>query len=91
MNVPANTSPYRAVIKSAAIQQVLVLVLASMILDGGVVAATCFFAAVGFWAGVFVIRLRRRSPTRVDLAVIEGEYIVLCVIAFLISRLMSGS
>lgn len=79
-------SPYRRVIKSTVIQQVLILVLASMILDGGVVTEICLFAAVAFWGGVALIRIRRPVPTKVDLKLIEGGYIVLCVLAFFLAQ-----
>ena len=57
-----------------------------MILDGGVVAEVCLFAAAAFWAGVALIWFRRRIPTKLDLILIEGGYIVLCVIAFFLAR-----
>ena len=73
-------------IKSAVIQQVFILVLASMILDGGVVAEICLFAAVAFWGGVALIRFRRPVPTKIDLVLIEGSYIVLCLLAFFLTQ-----
>ena len=79
-------SPYRRVTKSAVIQQVLILVLASTILDGGVVAEICLFAAVAFWGGVALIRFRRPVPTKIDLNLIEGSYVVLCVVAFFLAQ-----
>lgn len=80
-------SPYRHAVRSAAVQQVIILILAGMILDGGETGRICLFAAVAFWGGVAVIRLRRRTlPTKVDLTLIEGGYIVLCVIAYFLTH-----
>ncbi len=53
-----------------------------MILDGGVIFCICFYAALGFWTGVALIRVRRQIPTKIDLAVIEGGYLPLCLISF---------
>jgi hydrogenase-4 membrane subunit HyfE len=87
MNVqPTTTSPYQRVIKSAVLQQVFILVLVSMILDGGVVAEVCLFAAAAFWSGLALITSRRRTPTKLDLILIQGGYIVLCVIAFFLTH-----
>jgi hypothetical protein len=83
---PTTASPYRRVVKSALVQQVLILILAGMILDGGVTGEICLFAAVGFWGGVALVRFRRPVPTRIDLILIEGSYIVLCVIAFFLTH-----
>lgn len=58
-----------------------------MILDGGFVCCICFYAALGFWTGFVVIRVRRPIPTKVDLAVIEGGYLPLCLIAFLFATI----
>ena len=74
---------YQQAIRSAVIQQFLILAFASMILDGGVVFALCFYAAVGFWAGFVMIHVRRPIPTTVDLAVIKVGYLPLCLISFL--------
>jgi len=83
---PTITAPYRRVIRSALTQQAFILVLAGMILDGGVVAEICLFAAVAFWVGVALIRFRRPVPTKVDLVLIEGGYIVLCLISFFLAQ-----
>jgi hypothetical protein len=73
---------YRQAIRSTLIQQLVILGLTSMILDGGVICCMCFYAALGFWTGVLLIRIRRPIPTKVDLAVIEGGYLPCCLIAF---------
>jgi hypothetical protein len=77
---------YRQAIGSSAAQQLIILLLAGGILDGGVILELCIFAAVAFWIGVAVIWFRRRSnPTRLDLLAIEAGYVVLCVISFFLS------
>ena len=68
---------------SAFVQQSIILVLGGMILDGGAVAQSCFYAFTAFWAGVAVILWRRSSaPTKVDLVIVRGGFIVLCVLSF---------
>ena len=78
-----NTSPYRHAFKSALVQQGLILVLAAPILDGGDLLNVCLVAFIAFWIGVGLIRLRcNAAPTRLDLILIEGASLPLCVIAF---------
>ncbi len=77
---------YGQAIGSAGAQQLIILLLAGAILDGGVFLQLCIFAAVAFWIGVAVIWLRRRTtPTKLDLLVIEAGYLGLCVISFFLS------
>ena len=84
MSAQINASPYRHATKSALVQQVLILILAGMILDGGDVFQICIAALLAFWGGVAVIRWRRpRTPTRLDLILIKSGYVVLCVVTFL--------
>ena len=72
---------------SAFVQQGVILALAVMILDGGAVAQSCFYAFTAFWAGVGVILWRRSSaPTKVDLLIVRGGFIVLCVFSFLLTH-----
>lgn len=69
------------------VTQSIILVLASMILDGGAIAQVCFFAFVAFWGAVAVLRLRRRGAlTRVDLLLLRYGYILACIISFFITR-----
>jgi hypothetical protein len=77
------SSLHKPAIKSALLQQGVILVLAAGILDGGDIFSICLIALVAFWTGVFLIRRRRpQTPTRIDLFMIRGSYIPLCVIAF---------
>jgi hypothetical protein len=61
-------SPYTAALKSALIQQGIVLFIAASILDGGDIFAICVNAFIGFWVGVYLVRRRRpQTPTKLDL------------------------
>lgn len=72
---------------SAFMQQSVILVLASMNLDGGNLAQTCFYAFVAFWGGVGVILwCRAPAPTKVDLVIVRGGFIVLCVLSFFLTH-----
>ena len=72
---------------SAFLQQGLILALAVMLLDSGVVAQSCFYAFAAFWVGVGVILWRRSSaPTKLDLVIVRGGFIVLCVLSFLLTH-----
>src|SRR6266403_18884 len=84
MSVQTSASSYRHATRSALVQQVLILVLAGMILDGGDILQICVAALLAFWGGVAVIRWHRpHAPTKLDLVLIEGGYVVLCVMTFL--------
>jgi hypothetical protein len=69
-------------VRFSLLQQLLILGFTSMILDGGVLCCICLYAAIGFWTGVVIIRLRRPIPTTGDLAFIRVGYLPLCMIAF---------
>ncbi len=76
-------SPYREAIKSALLQQGIVLVFTAGILDGGDLFRICLIALIAFWTGVGLIRRHRpKSPTRLDLILIRGSYLMLCILAF---------
>ena len=84
MRIRAQT--YAQALGSTGAQQLIILLLATMVLDGGVLLEVCLFAAGAFWAGVALIWFRRRgSPTKLDLLVVEAGYVPLCVLAFFLS------
>ena len=61
--------------------------LAALILDGGCIGQVCFYALLGFWGGVLVLRTRSRDVlTKLDLMLIRGGYIPVCIISFFITR-----
>ena len=72
---------------SAFVQQAIVLVLAGMILDGGLIAQMCWYAFLAFWGGVAVIWFRRSSsPTKQDLILVRGGYLIVCIISFFVTQ-----
>ncbi|MGZ4971382.1 MAG: hypothetical protein ACXWDN_01375 [Limisphaerales bacterium] len=82
-------SPYKSAVRSAVVQQVIVLVLASMILDGGDILTFCLVACLAFWVGFAFIRVRRgRMPTKIDLTLIRGSYLLLCLITYAVVYLV---
>jgi len=69
--------------KIALAQQGTVLVMASMILDGGDIFSICLIAFIAFWAVVGLIRWHRpHKPTKLDLIFIRASYLPLCILAF---------
>ena len=62
--------------------QLIVGALSGMILDGGTVMRICLIAMIAFWAGATVLIWRRpQAPTKIDLALITGGYLVVVGIA----------
>ena len=87
----ASTSPASEALKLGVFEQVLLLPLAGMILDGGGIFLVALFALAGYWGGVLVIRLRRRGLyTKLDLALFRWGFFVLCAISFFLARLIWG-
>ena len=75
------SSPYREALKSALVQQGIVLFIAAGILDGGDILATCLIAFIGFWVGFHLVRHHRpQTPTKLDLIIVHGSYIPLCIL-----------
>lgn len=73
----------------ALVFQMPILLLSSLVLDGGGIAQVCFFALVAFWVGVGVLHIRRRGAlSRVDLWLIRWGYILACIISFFVTRLV---
>jgi len=76
----------RSALLSASLQQGIIMVLAGFLLDGGSTGQVCSYAVVAFWGGVAVILCRRASvPTKSDLALVRGGFIVLCVLSFFVA------
>ena len=90
MSTPiAPASPYRTAITSTVVQQVIVLVLAAMLLDGGDLLMFCLVACLAFWVGVTFIRVHRgQTPTKMDLILIRSSYLLLCIITFFVVHLV---
>ena len=86
----ANTwAAYGDVITAAVAQQVIILFLASMILDCGQMLRFFTVSATGAWAFNLLILIRRpRSPTQVDLHVIKYGLWLAALITMLLAPLM---
>jgi hypothetical protein len=76
----ANETPWRAIVSSLA-QQIPLLGLTSLILDGGLIFNRFAIAAIGYWA-IAIIMLLRRQPemTDTDLWLLKWGYLPLVVI-----------
>ena len=59
--------------------QVVFMLLAGMILDGGQCAQWCAVSLAAYWGGLIVILLRRpKTPTRIDLFLIRWSFPAIC-------------
>ena len=77
---------YRGALGLVATQQILLGILAGMVLDGGALGFLYLYALVAFWAGFFMMLVRRpRNPTRTDVFFIKWGTFML----FLISIVMA--
>ena len=84
MRIRAET--YGQAIGSALAQQLVVFLLAAVLIEWGVVLQVFAFSMAAFWAGTLMIWARRRvNPTKLDLYLIEGGSIPLCVLAYFLS------
>jgi hypothetical protein len=79
-------STLREAVQFALLQQGVILVLASMILDGGRFAQMCAYGVAGFWGGFAVLRMRRRNVlTRLDFVLIRFGTIPVCALSFFLT------
>ena len=77
---------YRPAIKSAVIQQSIVLALAALVLDFGQTLRASFVAALAHWAAIALIITRRpSSPTPLDLALVRYGFWVMIILLWLIA------
>jgi hypothetical protein len=70
----------------ALLQQIIVMVLAGLMLDGGALAQICFYALVAYWGSAMTIVVRRQAPTRIDVLWLKWSYIPLCCASFYLSQ-----
>jgi hypothetical protein len=69
---PSSGREYGRAIVVAMVQQVVVLVLAALVLDGGRTLKLMIIAAIGSWVFPLLVMLRRpRSLTRADILIIK--------------------
>jgi len=79
-------STLREAVRFALLQQAIILVLASMILDGGRFAQTCAYGVAGFWGGFMVLRMRRQNaPAKLDIALVRFGSIPACALSFFLT------
>ena len=75
----------------ACVQQLFVILLAALVLDGGVLLLICLFAVAGFWGGVGVLVLRRKArASRFDLALIRWGFLPVCALSFVMCSWIWG-
>ncbi len=83
---------YRPAIRIALLQEIPLLALASLILDGGGMFRVLSVAVLSHWAAIlFILGRRPRSPTRLDLALIRFGFwsmpIIIGMVAPIVWRL----
>jgi hypothetical protein len=73
----------------ALLQQVVVICLSAMVLDGGMFSLICMAAFVVFWGGVGLLIARRHgSMTPLDTLIIRWAYLPLCIAIFLVAQMI---
>jgi hypothetical protein len=86
---PSIGKAYEASIKVAVAQQVVIILFASLLLDGGHILRLSTFGAVGSWllTGIIVAR-RPRSPTRIDILIVKYGFWLAALIAMVLAAIM---
>ena len=71
----------------ALVQQLMVIILSGLILDGGFIGQACIMALVVFWGGAGLLLARRRGValTPLDTLLIKWSYIPLCIVAMFLT------
>ena len=69
------------------VQQLVVLVIASLVLDGGMIFQVFSYAALAYWVCVGIILIRRRRHlTPIDKIVIRVGFLMACAISVVLTR-----
>jgi hypothetical protein len=72
---------YKSAIKLAVLQQVILLILSSLLLDSGSMFRVCSVAAIAHWMAIVMIIARRPvSPTGFDLGIIRWGFVPLGIV-----------
>jgi hypothetical protein len=72
---------YKSAIKLAVLQQVILLILSSLLLDFGQTFRVCAVAAIAHWIAIGMIVARRPlSPTGLDLGIIRWGFVPLGIV-----------
>jgi hypothetical protein len=83
----ALAAEYVAALRFGVVQQLVLLGLSALMLDGGRTLRLCAIAAVAYWAAALLIIARRpAAPTRADRTFLRYGYLVLPVVAGILSR-----
>ena len=90
MNASAPVSErYRKPLLEAAILQVLVVILAGMILDGGKCLYVALLSVMAHWAVSVIILVRRPySPTKGDLVIVGRVFLLMLLVIYLLGTLV---
>lgn len=84
---PATRSElYGAMRFSIALQLILIL-LAGMILDGGATAQLCLYGSISYWLAAAVILLQRRQATQNEVGFLRSGYFLMCILTGLANAL----
>ncbi len=79
----------RNALLSAGAQQVIIIGVTSVILDGGVTLLKCIYALVAYWVGFSILMIRRRKKlAKMDLKFVQYGYIALCVFSIISAPLI---
>jgi hypothetical protein len=80
---------YRSPLRATLVIQFVVVILSGLMLDRGIFARITLIAVVGFWAGVFVMMIRRpQAPTAIDLWIVRWGFLPLLLFLQVIARLI---
>jgi hypothetical protein len=81
-------TPLPGAVTFALVQQAAVIFLSLLVLDGGVMAQVCLYAFVAFWGGTGLLIARRGAAalSRLDLGLIRGGYVPVCIISFFLTH-----
>jgi hypothetical protein len=71
-------------VKNIAVLQLLLILLTSLILDGGMMVRVVLLSSVGWWVGVLIILLfHSKSQTKSDALFLKVGYLLLILISYL--------
>jgi hypothetical protein len=80
---------YGEPIKAAIAQQVVILFLAALVLDGGVMLRIATVAVAGSWAFSIVIMAHRpTSPTPTDVQIVKYGFWLAALVSFVLAAIM---
>lgn len=79
-------TPLPGAIQLSLLQQVIIVILGLLNLDGGNLLRTCLYAIAAYWIGFLLIWFRRGAAvTKTDIRLIRWGFLVLCVASFFVT------